>query len=162
MHQIITKIISNPMIRIGKLTDYAMLILSEMAKNPDSIQSTSCLAETLLLTAPTVSKILKMLSDAGLVESVRGAEGGYHLARMASAITVADIIAAMEGELAMTECCESAGLCAIDSMCTMRENWRKINKMVHSLLAGFTIADLLKPLPPIQFSIGAETDGIKS
>lgn len=135
------------MIRIGKLTDYAMLILSEMAKDPDSTQSASFLAESLLLTAPTVSKILKILSEAGIVESVRGPEGGYHLARPAAEISVADIIAAMEGELAMTECCESAGMCAIDSMCTMRENWRKINKMVHSLLAGFSIADLLKPLP---------------
>jgi DNA-binding IscR family transcriptional regulator len=52
----------------------------------------------------------------------------------------------MEGELAMTECCESTNLCAIDSMCTLRENWRKINKMVYQLLAHFSIQDMLCPL----------------
>lgn len=134
------------MLRIGKLTDYAMLILSQMARSPDSVMSATALAELLHLTSPTVSKVLKMLSDAGLVSSIRGADGGYHLARQAATITVADIIAAMEGDLAMTECCESPGLCSIDSICTMRENWLQINKMVHALLARFTILDMLNPL----------------
>lgn len=133
------------MIRIGKLTDYALLILSQMAKEPDSVLSATLLAETLHLSAPTVSKILKMLSDAGLVSSIRGAVGGYHLARPAAEISVADVIAAMEG-LAMTECCANAGLCAIDAMCTMRENWRTINQMVSSLLARFSIVDMTKPI----------------
>jgi len=134
------------MIRIGKLTDYALLIMSEIAKEPHSVLSATLLAECLHLTPPTVSKILKMLSDAELVSSVRGAEGGYHLARSAETITVGDIIAAMEGEMAMTECCEKSRLCAIDSLCTMRENWRKINSMVQALLNQFTILDMLKPL----------------
>jgi FeS assembly SUF system regulator len=134
------------MLRIGKLTDYALLIMSQMAKEPDSILSATYLADVLHLTPPTVSKILKMLSEAGLVSSVRGADGGYHLARSAVGITVADIIAAMEGEFAMTECCESRGLCVIDSMCTMRENWRKINNHVQAFLAKVTIVDMLEPL----------------
>jgi FeS assembly SUF system regulator len=134
------------MLRIGKLTDYAMLIMSQMARQPELLMSATFLAEGLHLTTPTVSKILKMLSDAGLVNSVRGAEGGYRLARAAETITIADVIAAMEGDLAMTECCESISMCAIDSVCTMRENWRKINKMVQSLLARFTIIDMLEPI----------------
>lgn len=144
------------MLRIGKLTDYAMLIMSQMAKAPDSILSASFLAETLHLTNPTVSKILKMLADAGLVNSVRGADGGYLLARPAADISVADVISAMEG-LAMTECCDSAGLCAIDSMCTMRENWQKINKMVRSLLSRFTIIDMTEPLFIKSLSEGTNT-----
>lgn len=134
------------MLRIGKLTDYALLIMSQMARHPDSVLSATALAELLHLSGPTVSKILKMLSDASLVSSIRGADGGYHLARAANTITMADIIAAMEGELAMTECCESSGLCTIDSICTMRENWLQINKAVHALLARFTILDMLEPL----------------
>ena len=134
------------MLRIGKLTDYAMLILSQMAREPDLVLSATSLAEVLHLSAPTVSKILKMLSDAKLVSSVRGAEGGYHLARPPASITVVDIISAMEGELAMMECCESTTLCAIDSVCTLRENWRKINKVIHTLLTKFTILDMLEPL----------------
>lgn len=134
------------MLRIGKLTDYAMLIMSQMARHPDAVMSATMLAELLHLTVPTVSKVLKMLSDAGLVSSIRGAEGGYHLARLANTITVADIIAAMEGDLAMTECCESPGLCSIDSFCTMRENWLQINNMIHALLSKVTILDMLDPL----------------
>lgn len=134
------------MLRIGKLTDYALLIMSQMARHPDAVMSTTMLAELLHLTTPTVSKVLKMLSDAGLVSSIRGADGGYHLARAAHTITVADIIAAMEGELALTECCESRSLCSIDSICTLKENWLKINKMVHALLAQFTILDMLDPI----------------
>lgn len=134
------------MIRIGKLTDYAMLILSEMAKDAETILSAASLAEILHLPLPTVSKILKILCDANMVSSVRGAEGGYHLARPAGQITVAAIIAAMEGEFAMTECCESARTCVIESMCTMRDNWRKINNMVYALLDKLTILDMLTPL----------------
>ncbi len=134
------------MLRIGKLTDYAMLILTQMAREPDAVLSATVLAEMLHLSTPTVSKILKILCDAGLVSSVRGADGGYHLAREAQNITVADVITAMEGAIAMTECCEGSNLCALDSMCALRDNWRKINKIVHSLLAGFTIMDMMAPL----------------
>lgn len=135
------------MLRISKLTDYALLILSEMARQPDMLMSAKALADSLHLNTPTVSKILKILCDAGLVKSVRGAEGGYRLARHAAEITVADVITSMEGELAMTACCESTNLCSIGSMCTLQENWQKINKMVHTLLAKLTILDMLKPLP---------------
>lgn len=134
------------MLKIGKLTDYAMLILGQMVKAPDSVLSSALLAETLYLAAPTVSKILKMLSDANLVTSVRGAEGGYRLARLATAITVADVITAMEGELAMTECCEGVGLCMIDTMCAMRQNWQTLNNKVKSLLTSVTIMEMTAPL----------------
>jgi len=134
------------MLRIGKLTDYAMLILSEMAKEPAFVLSATALAERLYLTPPTVSKVLKILADANLVNSVRGAEGGYHLAKSAADITVVDVIAAMEGDIAMTECCEDTRLCAIDTMCSMRENWRQINGMVKGMLKRITILDMMSPL----------------
>src|SRR5262245_58743947 len=100
------------MLRIGKLTDYALLILGQLAKS-EHFMSANALAGILHLSAPTVSKILKMLSEAGIVSSLRGAEGGYKLALPASGITLADIIISMEGEFALTECCTSKNLCAI-------------------------------------------------
>ena len=142
------------MLRIGKLTDYAILIMSQMAKEPTAILSATSLAEALHLMSPTVSKVLKMLSEAGLVSSVRGAEGGYHLTQPAAHITLARIITAMEGGFAITECCENNGLCVIDSLCVMRENWQKINKMVHGLLDRLTLVDLLSPLPIEEASHG--------
>ncbi len=133
------------MLRIGKLTDYALLIMSQMARESDAILSATLLAETLHLAPPTVSKILKILAEAGLLHSVRGADGGYHLARGAAEITVADVITAMEG-LAITVCCEQINLCALNSLCTVRENWQQINHAIQSLLARVSIADMLAPL----------------
>lgn len=135
------------MLRIGKLTDYAMLVLIEMAKSPTSVLSATALAERLGLMPPTISKVLKILAESKLVLSIRGAEGGYHLAKPAAEITVAEVIAAMEGNLAMTECCDDTTLCAIESMCAMRDNWRQINGMVRTLLNRFSILDMLTPLP---------------
>lgn len=134
------------MLRIGKLTDYALLILSEMAKSADTILSASALAEALHLTLPTVSKVLKILADGGLVTGTRGAIGGYQLAKPASTITLTAVITVMEGALAMTECCDEAALCTINDRCTMRENWLKINKMIASMLSRYTIIDMLSPL----------------
>lgn len=134
------------MLRISKLTDYALLIMSQMAKETDAILSAKSLADILHLSPPTVSKILKILSDGSLVKSVRGADGGYLLARQPTKISVADIITTMEGKLAMTECCESVSFCTIDSVCNLRANWRTINKLVYGFLAKLTIADMLEPL----------------
>lgn len=134
------------MLRISKLTDYALLIMSHMAKEPTAILSAKSLADILHLSPPTVSKILKILSDGNLVKSVRGADGGYSLARQPTKISVADIITTMEGKLAITECCETVSFCTIDSVCNMRTNWRTINKLVHGLLAKLSIADMLEPL----------------
>lgn len=134
------------MLRIGKLTDYAMLILAELATRPETVLSATSLAEALRLPAPTVSKILKMLSDAAMVSSLRGAEGGYRLARAPETISVADVISAMEGDLALTECCDKSDACSITAVCNMSGNWRKINKMVHALLAKVSIIDMKEPI----------------
>lgn len=134
------------MLRIGKLTDYAMLILSALAAEPDAIKSATTLAETLFLPATTVSKILKMLSDAGLVSSMRGAEGGYRLQKSAADIDVASVIAVMEGDIVMTECCEKVVLCTLQSQCGMKENWLKINSVVHALLSKISLQQMMSPL----------------
>jgi FeS assembly SUF system regulator len=134
------------MIRIGKLTDYALLILGHMAQHPNHVISAASLADTLHLSVPTVSKILKILSEGALVTSTRGADGGYRLAKLASELTVAEVIATMEGDLALTECCESINTCMINTRCAMRDNWSRINHMIHTLLSRFTILDMLKPI----------------
>lgn len=134
------------MLRIGKLTDYATLILASLAADPTTIKSATALADHLSLPATTVSKILKMLSEAGLVTSARGAEGGYRLQKPAKEISVAEVIAVMEGDIAMTECCEKAGLCTLQTTCGMKENWLKINGVVHSLLSRLSVLDMMSPL----------------
>ena len=134
------------MLRIGKLTDYAVQIMSQLAKAKQELMSATLLADKLHLSVPTVSKILKMLAEGSLVTSVRGAEGGYLLAKPAAEISIADVINAMEGGVAMTECCGHASECIISPRCTMQDNWKKINNAVQAMLAQLSIVDMAGPL----------------
>lgn len=134
------------MLRIGKLTDYAFIILSHLAGDSTAVRSAAWIAEQAHLGLPTVSKLLKILAEAGLVTSYRGQGGGYQLAKCASEVTVAEIVSAIEGKLALTECCTLTNKCSIDAHCAIKENWRVINKMIFSVLAGLTLHDMIRPL----------------
>ena len=132
------------MLRISKLTDYATIILSYLALAPEKIQSATLIAKACHLGVPTVSKILKILTEAELVRSYRGMEGGYQLARDVKAITIADVVLAIEGKVAVTECC-SGTTCALDSLCAVKENWQVINKVIIKALAEVTLNDMIRP-----------------
>ena len=136
------------MLRVTKLTDYATVVLTVLAAQPDAVLSASELAERAGLEAPTVSKLLKPLAQAGLVEGFRGANGGYRLARAADEIGLIEIVEAMEGPLGMTECSVHAGNCGIEDHCGVRANWRRINDVVVEALRGVTLAQMLAPPPP--------------
>lgn len=133
------------MLRISKLTDYATLLLTQMAAAPDAQHSAAGLAAAVRIEAPTAAKVLKTLAAAGLVLSRRGAAGGYRLARDPRRITVAEIVAAMEGPIGMTECVTHEGACGHEPHCGVRANWRKISKAVETALAGVSLADMLPP-----------------
>ena len=134
------------MLRISKLADYATLIMSRLAQDAAKLCSASLLAKSLGLSMPVVSKILKILCQAGLVSSVRGADGGYRLARPAQEITLAAVVSAIEGDFAVTECCSETGSCALTSSCTTRNNWKVINNVIYATLAKLTIKDMMRPL----------------
>ena len=137
------------MIRIAKLTDYAIVLLTYIARNAKrSVHSARDLAGESHLPVPTVSKILKCLSRGGLLVSHRGVAGGYSLAKAPGAINLAEIIAVMEGPVALTECSTSCpGLCEIEPACPVRNNWRKINDVVVRSLENVTLLDMTQPLP---------------
>jgi FeS assembly SUF system regulator len=134
------------MLRVSKLTDYATVIMSYLALTPKTVVSAAQIAQEIHINLPTVSKILKILSEAGLVISFRGAGGGYQLARPITEITVAEVVTAIEGKLAMTECCINENICALDSLCSLKDNWKIINKMILTALAGLTLQDMMMPL----------------
>lgn len=135
------------MLRVTKLTDYASVILSVLAARPDDVLSAAGLAEQAGLEVPTVAKVLKPLAQAGLVEAFRGVNGGYRLARDADAISLIEIVEAIEGPLGMTECSVHAGQCGIEHSCGVRANWRRINDVVADALRGVTLAEMLAPVP---------------
>lgn len=136
------------MLRVTKLTDYATVVLTVLAATPGVVLSASELAERAGLETPTVSKLLKPLAQAGLVDGFRGANGGYRLARAADQIGLIEIVEAMEGPLGMTECSVHAGNCGIEDHCGVRANWRRINDVVVDALRGITLAQMLAPPVP--------------
>ncbi|HEX8987293.1 MAG TPA: SUF system Fe-S cluster assembly regulator [Rhodocyclaceae bacterium] len=141
------------MLRLSKMTDYGTVIMAQMAMRPDEIFSASEIAAAAGLAATTASKILKTLARHQLLRSVRGAKGGYMLARPPERISVAEIIAAMEGAVAVTECGIGPSRCAQEARCPSRNNWRRLNQMVSGMLGGVSLLDMAKPMPeaaPVQ------------
>jgi len=134
------------MLRLSKMTDYATVVMTRLAQEPDRLHSAQSLADSTHVELPTVSKVLKLLARAGLVTSQRGARGGYRLARSAERISVAEIISALEGPLGMTECSIHVGSCAQEPVCSVRRNWRKISQAVVDSLRQVTLADMAEPM----------------
>ena len=134
------------MLRVTKLTDYATVVLTVLAAQPGVVLSASELAEQSGLESPTVSKLLKPLAQAGLVSGLRGVRGGYRLARAAEDISLCEIVEAMEGPLAITECSQDHSQCGIAHQCGVRSNWRLINDVLAETLRGVSLASMLHPL----------------
>ena len=127
------------MLRVSKLTDYATVVMTCLAMTGAEVTSAQQLADAARLELPTVSKLLKQLAHAGLVTSRRGVNGGYCLARPAEAISVADIVTAMEGPIGMTECSAHAGACGHEPHCGVRVNWQRISQAIRSALQGVSL-----------------------
>ena len=141
------------MLRVGKLTDYGTVVMTAFARRPQRLHSANEIAAELGLALPTVSKVLKALVQHGLLMSHRGAKGGYSLAAAPEAISVAQIIAAIEGPIALTECSDTAGLCGQEPQCSVRGNWQRINSAVREALERVTLAELARPMAqPLRFS----------
>jgi FeS assembly SUF system regulator len=133
------------MLRISKLTDYAILIMVELSRSGETL-SAQALAERVHVETPTASKVLKLLSGSGLLESFRGPAGGYRVIRDSAEISVAEVIAAIEGPIAMTECSVEAGLCSQEDSCGLRGNWQRISLAVANALQGVTLAEMSAPV----------------
>jgi FeS assembly SUF system regulator len=130
------------MFRLGKLTDYGTVVMTALAADPEHVHSAQELAATTRVSAPTVSKLLKRLSKNGLVEALRGAHGGYRLARAAEQINMADIVRALEGPIALTQCVEHKGQCSMESDCSTSANWQLINTAIREALEAVTLAQM--------------------
>ncbi len=136
------------MLRVTKLTDYATVLMTVLAREAGTVLSASELAARAGLELSTVAKVLKPLAQSGLVESVRGANGGYRLVRDPCSITLADIVEAMEGPLAMTECSIHEGQCGIETSCGVRTNWLRVNDVIADALRGVSLASMAQSTPP--------------
>ena len=136
------------MVRLGKLTDYGLVLMTCMARPDGSPMRTARdLARESKLPLSTVSKLLKELLQSGLLLSHRGTKGGYMLAKNPDSISVVDVIAAIEGPMALTECStDVSGLCNLELSCPIKSNQRVINQAVRGVLEKITLSDLVQPL----------------
>lgn len=137
------------MIRLTKQADYGILLMTQFAKvGQGGVLSVSDLAQRTGLSAPMVNKTVKLLAKAGLLTSSRGVNGGYQLARGASGITLEEVITAVEGPIALTECQEHSGTsgCGLQASCPTRINWGIINHALRDSLAGITLLQMIHPL----------------
>ena len=147
------------MIRLSRLSDYGLVILTHMAGRPrGEVHSARELADTSRLPRPTVSKILKMLVRAGLVASRRGVEGGYQLSRSPREISVAEVISAIEGPFGLTDCTSSGGHpCDLELTCPTEGHWHRINRAVHSALESIPLSEMASPCCPGRVGVAAVT-----
>ncbi len=130
------------MFKVNKLTDYATVVLIEIARS-NVVRSSQHLSERTGIPLPTVAKIMKNLNKAGLVASQRGAGGGYALGRKPVEITIADVIQAVEGPIALTACADtSEEHCGIESICPVQGKWNRVNTAVRTALTEVTLADM--------------------
>ncbi len=156
------------MFKVNKLTDYATVVLIEIARS-NVVRSSQHVSERTGIPLPTVAKIMKNLNKAGLVSSQRGAGGGYTLGRKAGEISIADVIQAVEGPIALTACADTSDEhCGIESVCPVQGKWNRVNTAVRAALTEVTLADMTAdvaafgiPLLPVASAPAPIESGVK-
>jgi FeS assembly SUF system regulator len=138
------------MIILSKLADYSVIIASHLAAHPERQMTAAALACETRLPRATVAKILKTLAHSGIVAGARGAAGGYRLARPASSISVAEVIAAIDGAIGLTQCSIHSPTCERTEFCPTRPHWRRINEAVGTALSAVSLAEMV-PTPRFAF-----------
>lgn len=141
------------MLRLSKLTDYGVVVLARLARDGTTlegrVQTATGIAAATGIAEPTVAKVLKSLANAGLVEGVRGAHGGYRPRRGLAEVSLAEVIVALDGPIALTTCidagdtsCEAIGICAV------RGRWGPVNEAIRDALDRIPLSALAGPARP--------------
>jgi FeS assembly SUF system regulator len=133
------------MIILSKLADYGVIVATHLALSPDRQENATSVAAATRLPLATVAKLLKALAHAGLATATRGAAGGYRLARPASAISIAEVVAAIDGDIGLTQCSVHVDECAHTNYCPTRPHWAAINRAVGAALSAVTLDEMISP-----------------
>ena len=133
------------MIILSKLADYGVIVATHLAIHSDRQANAAQVAAETRLPPATVAKVLKALAHAELVSATRGAAGGYRLGRLPGAISVAEVVAAIDGDIGMTQCSIHASDCERTTWCPTRPHWAAINRAVGAALAAVTLDDMISP-----------------
>jgi len=148
--------------RLSNLADYAVVMLAAAVRKDGARLSATCLAEETGVPLPTAQKLVGRLAAAGLIVSSRGTGGGFRLSRCAAEISLADIVEAVEGPIAMTACVEAGKHdCGVEQTCRVRPHWDAVNSAMRGALAGVSLEVLSQnpvrpePVEGLPFSSAA-------
>jgi FeS assembly SUF system regulator len=151
------------MIRLSRLTDYAIVIVAELARTPGTLQAAGNLADRTRIPEPTVAKVLKILTRGGVVDSARGVNGGYVITRALSGIAIGEVIEAMNGPLTLTACVDDNDTdCEIATHCLMRGRWDPVNDAIRAAFASVKLSDMIRiatPAPCANCAINTSVKG---
>jgi len=134
------------MFRINKLTDYGVMLLAQMATEPDKMFTPAVLAKALRLPKPTVAKLLKRLTGAGILVSTRGKHGGYQLKIAPDKLSMAEVLTALEGPIGITDCSLGPGICQLEQQCRIGKGWQQFNRALYNELRALSLANLVTPV----------------
>ena len=148
------------MMRINKLTDYSIVIMTEIAAmGSTQVHTAKEISKRANIPLPTVTNLLKKLSNEGLLISQRGNQGGYALAESSTTISIASIIESIEGPIALTECSTNECACSYESKCSVEVPWQKINKTVKSALEEIKLNEMIQTNHGNELLTLSMTDG---
>ncbi|MDF1763680.1 MAG: SUF system Fe-S cluster assembly regulator [Oleibacter sp.] len=133
------------MLKLSKLTDYGVLVLSHLVTQGATMQSVDDLCTATGLNPPTIRKVMKSLVDHGLVTARRGVKGGYRIGRSAQQISMLDVVEAFEGPVALTECAQDHNNCDITATCDLADGWDGINQLLMQMMSRITLEDVRNP-----------------
>ncbi|MDA0231337.1 MAG: SUF system Fe-S cluster assembly regulator [Proteobacteria bacterium] len=137
------------MIRISRMADYGVVALSFMARDAGAFYSAAVVADRTGVPLPSASKLLKLLVNSGVLVSRRGAAGGYGLARSPQSISVADLVIAVDGPIALADCLQEASgsVCGLEGFCAVRGPWQKVSDAIRVALEEVKLADIAGSFP---------------
>ena len=134
------------MIRLSRLTDYAIVIVAELAREPGALQAAAGLSARTGIPEPTVAKVLKILARAEVVESARGVNGGYLVKRPSTEIRIVELIEAVNGPVALTACVDGGESdCCISSNCQLKGRWDPVNVAIRDAFKTVKLSDMIDP-----------------
>jgi FeS assembly SUF system regulator len=132
------------MLRISRMADYALLMVFNMLSR-DELITLDSLHEVTNLSLPTMRKLMRSLISSNLVESARGSKGGFRLSRPHDQISIAEVIEAIDGPIALTECAKlDGGLCELEDKCGLKENWNMVNHLISNTLHSVKLDAMAK------------------
>ncbi len=132
------------MLKLSKLTDYAVIVLGCLGKQVGKPVSASFVSKETGVPEPTVQKVLKLMAGAKIITAIRGASGGYIVPLALNCISIADVVEAIEGPLELNPCVnDDDNDCMLAKLYAPKNKWNKVNVAIKNTLDGIRVSDLM-------------------